>query len=150
MAKSQATFAKKEKEAKRLKKRQEKEQRKEDRKANAGSGGFESMIAYVDEFGRITDTPPDPSKKQNVDASSIEIGVPRQSEEDEVSPERQGKVVFFDSSKGYGFINETGTGEKYFVHVTGLTEDISADDSVSFELERGMKGMNAVRVKKNK
>ncbi len=150
MAKSQATYAKKEKETKRLKKRQEKEQKKEERKANAGSGGFESMIAYVDEYGRITDTPPDPARKQKVDASSIEIGIPRKQEGDEVPAERQGKVAFFDASKGYGFINEIGTGEKFFVHITGVTEEIVADDHVSFELERGIKGMNAVKVKKTK
>lgn len=150
MAKSQATYAKKEKENKRLKKRQEKEQKKEERRANAGSGGFESMIAYVDEYGRITDTPPDPAKKQKVDASTIELGIPRKQEGDEVSPERQGKVAFFDQSKGYGFINETGTGEKFFVHISGVTEEIAADDHVRFELERGIKGMNAVKVKKVK
>lgn len=150
MAKSQATYAKKEKENKRLKKRQEKELKKEERRANASGGGFESMIAYVDEFGRITDTPPDPAKKQKVDAASIEIGIPRKLEEDEVSPERLGKVAFFDQSKGYGFINETGTGEKYFVHISGVIDEIVADDHVSFELERGMKGMNAVKVKKTK
>jgi len=149
MAKSQATYAKKEKETKRLKKRQEKEQKKEDRKANAGSGGFESMIAYVDEYGRISNTPPDPTKKQKVDASSIEIGIPKKEERD-IPTERKGRVAFFDHSKGYGFINETDTQEKFFVHISGVTEEIAADDYVTFELERGIKGMNAVKVKKGK
>ncbi len=147
MAKSQATYAKKEKENKRLKKRQEKELKREERKANATGGGFESMIAYVDEYGRITDTPPDPTKKKKVDASSIEIGVPRR-EEQEVPTERKGKVAFFNNDKGFGFINETGTQEKFFVHANGLLEPIAENDTVSFELEYGLKGMNAVKVKK--
>jgi len=64
MAKSQETFNKKEKEKKRLKKRQDKLKKKEERISNKGDGGFESMIAYVDEDGMITDTPPDETKRK--------------------------------------------------------------------------------------
>lgn len=149
MAKKQETFGKKEREKKRLKKREDKQKRKEERKLNSKGGGFENMIAYVDEFGQLTDTPPDPSKKIKIDASSIEIGIPKKEDrEDAVDPIRKGKVAFFDSTKGYGFIQENDTHEKYFVHVSGLTEEIIENDKVSFELERGQKGMNAVRVKK--
>ncbi len=62
MAKSQATFMKKQLEKNRLKKREEKEQRKQERQQNAGSGDLESMMAYVNEFGEITSTPPDTKK----------------------------------------------------------------------------------------
>ncbi|MGI4750310.1 MAG: hypothetical protein ACRYFB_06730 [Janthinobacterium lividum] len=62
MAKSQATFMKKQLEKNRLKKREEKEQRKQERQQNAGSGDLESMMAYVNEFGEITSTPPVPKK----------------------------------------------------------------------------------------
>ncbi len=62
MAKSQATFMKKQLEKNRLKKREEKEQRKQERQQNATSGDLESMMAYVNEFGEITSTPPDPKK----------------------------------------------------------------------------------------
>lgn len=58
MAKSYS-FSKRELEKKKQKKRIEKQKKKEERKANAGSASFEDMIAYVDEFGMITDTPPD-------------------------------------------------------------------------------------------
>ena len=60
----------------------------------------------------------------------------------------EGKVSFFDTSKGFGFIIDSRTQDKYFVHVSGLTEEVKENDTVSFELERGLKGMNAVRVKK--
>lgn len=146
MAKSNASFNKREKEKKRQQKREEKQQRKEDRKAN-GSGGFESMIAYVDEFGRITDTPPDPTKRTEVDVESIEIGVPKRV--DEVPERRTGKVDFFDTSRGFGFIKESGgAGDRFFVHVSELDGPVQDGDTVTFDLERGPRGMNAVRVSK--
>jgi cold shock CspA family protein len=147
MAKSQNSFIKQEKEKKLLKKRKDKQQKMEERKQNPSGGGFESMIAYVDENGNITNTPPDPTKKRIIDASTIEIGVSRR--EDEVLPAiRNGRVDFYDDSKGFGFIKEIGTQEKYFVHVKGLLQDIKEGDMVSFELEQGRKGLNAVSVKK--
>ncbi len=150
MAKKQETFGKKEREKKRLKKREDKLKRKEGRKASNSKGaGFDNMFVYVDEFGQLTDTPPDPSKKVKIDASSIEIGIPKMEDrEDAVDPIRKGKVAFFDTSKGFGFIQEQDTQEKFFVHVSGLIDEIQENDKVSFELERGQKGMNAVRVKK--
>jgi cold shock CspA family protein len=147
MAKSQQSFNKSEKEKKRLKKRQDKLTKKEVRKANSDGGDFENMIAYVDENGMITDTPPDPSKKKKISASSIEIGVPKKDDK-EIPLEQQGKVSYFDDSKGFGFIIDSQTQEKYFVHVSGLLEDIKENDKVSYELQRGLKGMNAVKVKK--
>lgn len=147
MAKSQDTFNKKEKEKKRLKKRQDKNLKREDRKSNSTSGELENMLAYVDENGNLTDTPPDPSKKRKVIASSIEISVPRR-EEEEIDPVHTGRIEFFNDSKGYGFIKEHETQEKYFVHVNGLLEDVKEGDVVTFELERGLKGLNAIRVKK--
>jgi cold shock CspA family protein len=148
MAKSKATFNTRDKEKKRLQKREEKQLKKEERKANAGTSSFESMIAYVDENGQLTSTPPDPTKRVEIDAESIELGVPRRLESDEVPAERIGKVDFFDSTKGFGFIKEDGTQERFFVHVSGLQEEIKEGEKVGFEVERGLKGMNAVRVHK--
>ncbi|MCC8358657.1 MULTISPECIES: cold-shock protein [Salinimicrobium] len=146
MAKSQQTYNKIEKEKKRLKKREEKKKKKEERKA---SGDSVSEFAYVDEFGNLTDTPPDPSQKVEVDAESIEIGIPKKEESDEENDfSKEGKVSFFDHSKGFGFILDSNSQEKYFVHVTGLIDEIEENDKVTFELEKGPRGMNAVRVKK--
>jgi len=105
------------------------------------------MMAYVDENGMITDTPPDPTKRVLIDASEIELGIPKR-EDVEVDPEHQGKIDFFDTSKGFGFIRETGSQERYFVHVSGMMEEVGEGDKVIFELERGPKGMNAVKVRK--
>ena len=145
MAGSQETFGKKEREKKRLKKKQDKLLKKESRRAN----GQENEFIYVDEFGQLTDTPMDPSKKIKVDASTIEIGIPKKEDREvEDVADKVGKVSFFDTSKGFGFIIDTTSQEKYFVHVSGLLEEIKENDKVTFELERGLKGMNAVRVKK--
>lgn len=147
MAKSQETFNKKEKEKKRLKKRQDKLLKKEDRKANSDGGGLENMMAYVDEFGNITNTPPDPTvKKKKINADNIELGVPKR-EEGEVET-NQGKVAFYNDSKGYGFIKDGRTQDNYFFHVNGLIDEVKENDAVTYDLERGAKGMNAVNVRK--
>lgn len=148
MAKSQQTFNKIEKEKQRAKKREEKQKKKDERKSNPKGSDFD--IAYVDEYGNLTDTPPDPSKKVQVEAEDIVIGVPKKEEGDEedTKKDKEGKVSFFDHSKGFGFIIDSQSQEKYFVHVSGLIDEIDENDKVTYELERGMKGMNAVRVKK--
>ena len=147
MAKSQVTFNKIEKEKKRLKKREEKQKKKEARKAESkDSKGIQ--FAYVDHNGNLTDTPPDPSMKVKVEAESIELGIPKKEQVEEVDPIRTGKVSFFDNSKGFGFIIDSESQEKHFVHVSGLIDAIQETDKVTFELEKGQRGMNAVRVKK--
>src|SRR5690606_7010082 len=117
MAKSQQTFNKIEKEKQRAKKREEKKKKKEERKSNPKGSDFD--IAYVDEFGNLTDTPPDPSNKIEVDAEDIVLGVPKKEEgaEEDTRKDKEGKVSFFDHSKGFGFIIDTMSQEKYFVHV---------------------------------
>ncbi len=147
MGRSQETFGKKEKEKKRLKKRQDKQKRKDERKSNSTGGGLDDMIAYVDENGRIVDTPPDITKKEEIDIESIAISVAKKEEED---PIRKGRVEFFNNDKGYGFIKDLDNQEKYFVHVNGLIDTIKEGDKVIFELEKGLKGLIAVRVKINK
>ncbi len=58
----------------------------------------------------------------------------------------QGKVKFFNNSKGFGFITTSDSNEDIFVHTSGLIDEIRENDEVTFEVERGKKGMNAVRV----
>ena len=140
-----ATFEKREKEKKRLQKQEEKKRKKEERKANAPGGGLENMMAYIDENGHITSTPPDPAKaRKPIDISEIELGVPKRVDVPQAA-ERTGQVDFFDTSKGFGFIRENGTQERFFVHVSGLIDEVSEGNKVQFEVERGQKGMNAVR-----
>ena len=59
----------------------------------------------------------------------------------------KGTVKFFNDTKGFGFIVEDETNKEYFVHVSGLIDDIKEGDEVEFELKEGKKGLNAVSVK---
>ena len=59
----------------------------------------------------------------------------------------KGTVKFFNESKGYGFIKTEESSEEYFVHANGLIDEIRQDDEVTFDLEEGRKGVNAVNVK---
>lgn len=60
----------------------------------------------------------------------------------------EGKVKFFNETKGFGFIKETKTGKEYFVHISGVKsgDALNQDDDVSFDLVEGKKGLNAVNV----
>lgn len=149
MGKSKESFSKKEKEKKRRKKKQEKLERRERRKAEKAERGtktFEEMLSYVDENGHLTSTPPDPSKKKKVKAEDIIIGIPPKDDTPEETT-RQGKVNFFNDSKGYGFITDANSGESVFVHVNNVDFSIQENDRVTFEVEMGPKGPSAVNVK---
>jgi cold shock CspA family protein len=148
MAKSQATFTKKEKEKKRLAKRKEKEERKAERKANAKDANtLEDMMAYVDENGNISSSPPDPTKKRVIKEEDIVLGS-RNIEGMRGPSIRKGRVTFFNTSKGYGFIKDEQTQESIFVHANSLTITINENDKVTFETQSGPKGLSAVNVKK--
>ena len=60
---------------------------------------------------------------------------------------KEGTVKFFNNTKGFGFITPTDGSEDVFVHQSGLVDEIKENEKVSYEMERGKKGMNAVNVK---
>src|SRR5207244_12717217 len=125
MAKSQITASKKDREKRKQRERKEKQERKEERKANNNKGkGLESMLAYVDEYGRITSTPPDPSRTRAVKASDMEIGIPRQGPVSAQDKIRRGTVTFFNQSKGYGYIRDADSRESVFVHANSLANQL--------------------------
>ncbi len=142
MAKS-ISFNKRELEKKKEQKRKEKLQRKEERKAG-GVSSFDDMIAYVDENGFITDTPPDPTKKQEIDLEDIEVSTPKKEEIED--PILRGRVEHFNTEKGYGFIKNLSGVDKYFFHISNAPAEIAEGNTVTFELERGDRGMNAVKI----
>ncbi|CAN5823646.1 cold shock domain-containing protein [soil metagenome] len=148
MGRSQETFSKKEKEKKKQKKRQDKEQKKEERKAVSSKGkSIDEMLAYVDDNGNISATPPDPKKKKEVKQEEIQIGISRQEAPDPADLIRKGTVTFFNSSKGYGFIRDHDSQESIFVHQNSFSGTLQENDRVTFEVEKGQKGLNAVNVK---
>ncbi len=107
------------------------------------------MIAYVDENGRLTDTPPDPGKKRKAKVEDIEISIPKQDDTYQ-DPVRQGRLTFFNDSKGFGFIKDSDTSESIFVHVSDFQDDIVEGDMVDFEIMKGQRGPTAVQVKLHK
>ena len=139
------SFNKREQEKKKQSKRLEKQKRKDERKASSGSDkSFDDMIAYVDENGVITDTPPDAENKQQIDIENIAVSTPKKEEVED--PILKGRVEYFNSDKGYGFIKHIESTDKYFFHVSGAPASIGEGDIVTFDLERGPKGMNAVNI----
>lgn len=60
---------------------------------------------------------------------------------------KQGTVKFFNKAKGFGFVRDADSDQEYFVHVSGLIDEIQEDDKITFELKEGKKGPNAVNVK---
>ena len=105
------------------------------------------MIAYVDENGMLTDTPPDPANKKKTKVEDIEVSIPKKDPNDRPDPIRRGRLTFYNDSKGYGFIRDAETQESIFVHVNEFQDDIMEGNMVSFEVEKGQKGPAAVRVK---
>lgn len=150
MGRSQESFNKKDVRNRKEKKRKEKEKKRLERKETKETGGSDGMIAYVDEFGRITDTPPDPSEKEDIELEDIEIGVPSRDDSEVEDTTRTGTVSFFNDSKGYGFIRDTITKQTVFVHANNLLEEIREGNRVSFEIAKGPKGPMAIQVKLDK
>src|SRR5918993_2666102 len=149
MAKSQETFNKKEKEKKRLKQRQEKKEKMEERKANGSkSTSLDDMMAYLDENGNLSSTPPDPKKKKVFNPEDMQISVPKYEGDDNVETVRKGVISYFNESKGFGFINDAQSGERIFVHINQLTEQVSENEKVNFEVENGPRGLSAINVRK--
>jgi cold shock CspA family protein len=104
------------------------------------------MMAYVDENGNLTTTPPDPTKKRIIKDADIQISTPRQ-EFSKESTLRTGIVTFFNEAKGYGFIKDSESQESIFVHANGLIDLIKDNNRVTFEVERGPRGLSAIGVK---
>ena len=62
---------------------------------------------------------------------------------------QEGTVKFFNETKGFGFISQTNGNDDVFVHNSGLMDNVRENDNVTFDIERGQKGLMAVNVRKN-
>jgi len=150
MGKSQQSFNKKEREKKRAKKKkaklEQREQRKLDKKERS-KVSLEDQFMYVDENGNLTHEKPDPTKKFNIKAEDIPLGMPMKSKPvyDTVF---RGKVKSFQSDKGYGFITDKITKDSLFVHINDAYDGISENHIVEYEIGSGPKGKKAVNVKR--
>lgn len=142
MANSRITSNKKDREKSKQQKRLNKQKRKEERRDNAATS-FEDMIAYVDEYG-VLHSEPQEAPKEQINAADVVISTPKQ-EEVTVEP-LSGYVDFFNATKGFGFIKSSSSADKYFFHISNAPKEIKEGDQVTFELEQGMRGMNAVNI----
>jgi cold shock CspA family protein len=150
MGRGNETFGKKELRAKKDKKRKEKEQKRQKRKQNVRDGNnLDEMIAYVDEYGKISSTPPDLTQKREINIEEIEVSV-RKTIPDANEIIRKGIVTFFNDSKGFGFIKDSLTKQDVFVHINALIEPIKENERVTFEIVKGPRGLNAINVKADK
>lgn len=140
------TWNKKEREKKKQKNKMDKAEKKQERKENPKTKSLDDMLAYVDENGNLSSTPPDPKKMRKVKAEDIEIGVPKQQDIDPSELIRKGTITFFNQEKGYGFIKDLVTQESVFVHINALQEPVKENNKVTFEIEMGPKGANAINV----
>ena len=146
------TFNKKERNKKKLQKRKEKELRREERRQEPSGKGknLDDMIAYVDENGNISATPPDPTKIKEVPLEEIMIDVPKDAPADpDALP--TGVVSYFDETKGYGFISNPNTHERVFVHVNQLADpelSLNTGDKVEYTAVKGPRGWQAESVRK--
>ncbi len=145
MGRSQESFNKKEVRSRKEKKRKEKEKKRLAKKE--GEKGANDMIAYVDEHGNITSTPPDPTQKEEIEAEDIEVSVPRTDNSERDDPSRTGTITFFNDSKGFGFIADSISKQSIFFHVNDTLEDVKEGNLVSFEVGAGQKGPAAMKVK---
>ncbi|HTN47426.1 MAG TPA: cold shock domain-containing protein [Flavipsychrobacter sp.] len=142
------SFSKKEKAKKKAKEKQDKAEKMRERKANNSKGkSLEDMMAYVDENGNLTSTPPDGRMRKEINAEDIQLGAAPIVEE---QTECTGVISFFNEAKGYGFIIEDKTQQNIFLHSNQLQQPVKERDKVSFEKERTPKGFSAINVKKIK
>lgn len=148
MGRSQESFSKKEVRNKKEKKRKEKAKKRLAKRDEDKKSSLDDMIAYVDEFGNISDTPPDPDDKEEVKAEDVQIGAANQnSGKEDYDPIRTGRVTFFNHTKGFGFIQDQETKESVFVHINNSKDELVEGNLVNFEVEMGPKGPAANNVK---
>jgi cold shock CspA family protein len=147
MGRPQETSNKKEVKNKKDKKRKEKEKKRLLKKETGKKSSFDDMIAYVDENGMITSTPPDPNKKREVIAEGIELSATKNDTSQKTDYIRKGVVTFFNDSKGFGFIRDMQNNQSVFVHANNLLEAVKENNIVTFEIGKGPKGLTALKVK---
>ncbi|MCF8217415.1 MAG: cold shock domain-containing protein [Bacteroidales bacterium] len=148
MGRSQESFNKKEVRKKKDKKRKDKEKKKLERKETTEEkSSFDDMIAYVDEYGNITETPPDPEEKEEIQAEDIELSATKDDSPDENAGQHSGTITFFNDEKGFGFISDSQTKQSIFVHISNAEEPLAEGNKVLFEIGKGDKGPIALNVK---
>lgn len=113
-------------------------------KANEKKKSFKEMIAYVDPFGNIHDSPIDKSEYRKVGAHEINLDDPAFAVEQKDSYD--GEVEFYNTEKGFGFIKDVRTMRKYFFHISNAPETIKEGNKVGFDIRKSDRGLNAINI----
>ncbi len=138
------TYVKKEFRNKKLQKRREKERRREERKLNNDKGKpFKEMFMYVDEFGRLVETPPSEEDQIEIELSEIQLGA---APLDVREIKKTGTISFLNDEKGYGFISAKGGGENLFFHLSNCGHEVKKGNMVSYEVTKSARGFAAVDI----
>ncbi|MGC4231453.1 MAG: cold shock domain-containing protein [Niabella sp.] len=138
------TWNKREREQKKKNLKKQKEEKKLERKENSSKGkSLDEMLAYVDEYGNLSDTPPqkNPQAVEDIPPTVANSNALRQND-----LPRTGFITFFDSKKGYGFIKDRQTQESIFAHVNASNVELKEGLAVTYEVEKGPKGLVAVNI----
>lgn len=140
-----AGWNKREREQKKRNAKQQKEEKRQERKENSKKGkGLDEMLAYVDDNGNLTDTPPD--KRPPADIDSIPPTVANSNALQPTDTVRKGVVSYFDPAKGYGFIRDLKTQESFFAHINASSIELKVGLNVSFEVQKGPRGFFAANI----
>jgi len=119
------------------------EKMEERKQHNAKGKGLDEMLAYVDENGNLTTVrPAGIRERREINVEDIQLGAAPVEPKELI---KSGVVSYF-SDKGYGFIIDDKTKEKFFVHRSELSQPVKEGDRVTFETARTDRGINAVRV----
>jgi len=146
---SQQSFSKREKEKQRAQEKKNKQEKMEERKAGARKGkSLEEMMAYIDENGNISTTPPDPAKKKVFSQEDMVIGVPKQEDLPQEETIRKGRISFYNTAKGFGFVRDNESGESIFFHQNDIAEQVKEGDRLIFEIGSGPRGLVAINIKR--
>jgi len=138
------SYSKKERERKKRKTKQDKLEKREKKKLE---GKTQEEFMYLDANGHLTTTPQD-LPKSKIKAEDIELGVPKRESSGQKNYQKEGRVKFFNTEKGYGFVIDEETDNSYFVHVNNLETEIDTNDKVTFEVGSGPKGPIAINVQR--
>lgn len=149
MAKSKQTSLKSDKEKKKKQRQKEKDERREFRKTNSNKGkGLDSMMAYLDHNGQLTNTPPDPKLKFEINAEDIQLG-PQSIVKESAQAPKNGRIAIFNRDRNFGFIKDSLSQEKIFFHVSDANFEVAEGVQVIYQISRGFKGLQATNITKH-
>mgnify|MGYP003576531232 CR=1 FL=1 len=138
------TWNKREREQKKRNAKKQKAEKKLERKENTDKGkSLDEMLAYVDENGNLTETPPDKNARPSQIIPPVVANSNALNAQDNT---RKGIVTYFDPNKGYGFIKDSQTQESIFVHINSSSVQLKENLKVAFEMQKGPRGFAAANV----